>query len=52
MNKYGNRPGIRYTKNNRILHIVFGRYHILVGRDVLIVRNTEMLTSKALWGWR
>lgn len=52
MNKYNLKAGLRYTKTNRILHIVFGRYHIKISRGSFIIENLKTFNTTWLWGWK
>lgn len=43
---------IKYTKNNKILHIRIGKYHALISRNAGIIRNHVNGTGRWLWGWK
>lgn len=43
---------VRYTKNNGILHIYIGKYHVLLSREAGIIRSEGSGNDHWIWGWR
>ncbi|WP_164914425.1 hypothetical protein [Aminipila luticellarii] len=51
MNKYGNKTGIRYSRANSTLHIVFGKFHIKANLRALVIENARTGNAAWLYGW-
>lgn len=41
---------IRYTKTNRILHIVFWIFHIKISKNVFIIENNKTCNTYWIYG--